>query len=133
MRCPTSILGLPKGMPSAARRLAPTGDCSISARTCCAGTCPSNTKLATLVPRPRHNLARYHGAFDRGCRQPNTKIRKLILPNPNKTNVKKVKGKGDDDTPNVTASENELVASLTWAQRLKSVIKILWQFGEQVV
>jgi hypothetical protein len=38
--------------------------------------------------------------------------------------VKKVKGKGGDKTPDDAASENELVAPLTWAQRLKRVFNI---------
>ncbi|MDB4035787.1 transposase [Pseudomonadales bacterium] len=74
------------------------------------------SKLAALVPRPRSNLVRYHGVF-----APNAKIRKLIVPKHNKTTVKKAKGKRDDETPDEAASENELVAPLTWAQRLKRV------------
>lgn len=38
--------------------------------------------------------------------------------------VKKVKGKWDDDTPNAAASEDELVAPLTWAQGLKRALNI---------
>ena len=38
------------------------------------------SKLAALVPRPRHNLVRYHGIF-----APNSKIRKLIVPKSSKT------------------------------------------------
>ncbi|HIG44689.1 MAG TPA: hypothetical protein EYQ14_29750 [Gammaproteobacteria bacterium] len=33
------------------------------------------SKLAALVPRPRHNLVRFHGIF-----APNSKMRKLIVP-----------------------------------------------------
>jgi hypothetical protein len=71
------------------------------------------------VPRPRHNLVRYHGVLARGCLQPNAKIRKLIVPKNNKR-LKKVEDKGDDKKHNVAeeaASRNELVAPLTWAQR----------------
>ena len=74
------------------------------------------SKLAALIPRPRHNLVRYHGVF-----APNAKIRKLIVPKNNKTTVKKVKDKGDDKKPDEAASQDELVAPLTWAQRLKRV------------
>jgi hypothetical protein len=85
------------------------------------------SKLAALVPRPRHNLVRYHGVLARGCRQPNAKIRKLIVPKNNKRLVKKVEGKGDDKKHKMaeeTASQDELVAPLTWAQRLKRVFDI---------
>ena len=77
------------------------------------------SKLAALIPRPRHNLVRYHGVF-----APNAKIRKLIVPKNNKTTVKKVKDKGDDKKPDEAASQDELVAPLTWAQRLKRVFNI---------
>ncbi len=77
------------------------------------------SKLAALIPRPRHNLVRYHGVL-----APNAKIRKLIVPKNNKTTVKKVKDKGDDKKPDEAASQDELVAPLTWAQRLKRVFNI---------
>jgi hypothetical protein len=73
------------------------------------------SKLAALVPRPRHNLVRYHGVF-----APNSKIRKLIVPKNNKRLVKKVEKKEDEEA----ASRDELVAPLTWAQRLKRVFNI---------
>jgi len=38
--------------------------------------------------------------------------------------MKKVKGKGGDRTPDENACEKELVAPLTWAQRLKRVFNI---------
>jgi hypothetical protein len=62
---------------------------------------------------------RYHGVF-----APNAKIRKLIVPKNNKTTVKKVKDKGDDKKPDEAASQDELVAPLTWAHRLKRVFNI---------
>ena len=80
------------------------------------------SKLAALVPRPRHNLVRYHGVF-----APNAKIRKLIVPKNSKRLVKKVKDKGDDKKHQMaeeTASRNKLVAPLTWAQRLKRVFNM---------
>ena len=46
------------------------------------------SKLAALVPRPRHNLVRYHGVLVRGCRQPNANIRKIIVPNRSKSEKK---------------------------------------------
>ena len=81
------------------------------------------SKLAALVPRPRHNLVRYHGVF-----APNAKIRKLIVPKNNKRLVKKVENKGDDKKHKVdeeAASRDELVAPLTWAQRLKRVFNMM--------
>ena len=80
------------------------------------------SKLAALVPRPRRNLVRYHGVF-----APNAKIRKLIVPKNNKRLVKKVENKGDDKKHKVdeeAASRDELVAPLTWAQRLMRVFNI---------
>lgn len=56
---------------------------------------------------------------------PHAKIRKLIVPKNNKTTVKKVKDKGDDKKPDEAASEDDLVAPLTWAQRLKRVFNIV--------
>jgi len=41
--------------------------------------------LAVLVPRPRHNLVRYHGVF-----APNSKMRQLIVPKRNRP-IEKVK------------------------------------------
>ena len=65
---------------------------------------------------------RYHGVF-----APNAKIRKLIVPKNNKRLVKKVEDKGDDKNHKMaeeSASRHELVAPLTWAQRLKRVFNI---------
>jgi len=45
------------------------------------------SKLTALIPKPRHHLVRYHGAFARGCHLPNAKIRQrngLCLPPNNK-------------------------------------------------
>ncbi len=85
------------------------------------------SKLAALVPRPRHNLVRYHGVFARGCHQPNAKLRKLIVPKSSKKSFKKPKNKRDDrkhKTAEQAASRDELVAPLTWAQRLKRVFNM---------
>ena len=76
------------------------------------------SKLAALVPRPRHNLVRYHGIF-----APNSKMRKLILPK----SSKRMKGKQDsktDKTYEEATSQDELIAPLSWAQRLKRVFNI---------
>jgi hypothetical protein len=81
------------------------------------------SKLAALVPRPRHNLVRYHGVF-----APNAKIRKLIVPKNNKRLVKKIEDKWDDKKHKKmnteTVTREGLIAPLTWAQRLKRVFNI---------
>ena len=77
------------------------------------------SKLAALVPKPRHNLVRYHGVF-----APNSKMRQLIVPKRNRP-IEKVK-KGNDkleiteEIPNL----GELYAPLTWAERLRRVFNI---------
>ncbi len=74
------------------------------------------SKLAALVPRPHHNLVRYHGIF-----APNSKMRKLVVPK----SSKRVKGKEDSKTDkSVEEAASELIASLSWAQRLKRVFNI---------
>ena len=80
------------------------------------------SKLAALVPRPRHNLVRYHGVF-----APNSKMRKFIVPKKSTRSVMKLKNKGHDKRHKMAeqaASRNDLVAPLTWAQRLKRVFNI---------
>lgn len=69
-------------------------------------------RLAALVPKPRVNLARFHGVF-----APNSKHRALVTP------AKRGKGKktnASEDPP--TPAERR--ASMTWAQRLKRVFSI---------
>jgi hypothetical protein len=66
----------------------------------------------------RHNLVRYHGVFARGCHQPNSTLRKLIIPK----STKRVRGKENSKPDKMSefedaVSRNELVAPLTWAQR----------------
>jgi hypothetical protein len=76
------------------------------------------SKLAALVPRPRYNLVRYHCIF-----APNARMRKLIVP----TKRKKTKSKLDqNECKSIAKSESadELIAPLTWAQRLKRVFNI---------
>ena len=66
-------------------------------------------RLATLVPKPRVNLTRFHGVF-----APNSKHRALVTP--------AKRGKGNKvkvlDEPQTLAERR---ASMTWAQRLKRV------------
>ena len=67
-------------------------------------------RLASLVPKPRVNLTRFHGVF-----APNNKYRSLITL---KKKVKKV------DAKNLGATEAERRSKMTWAQRLKRVFDI---------
>ena len=76
------------------------------------------SKLAALVPSPRHNLVRYHGIF-----ASNARMRKLIVP----TKRKKTNSKAyQNERKSIAKSESadELIAPLTWAQRLKRVFNI---------
>jgi len=71
-------------------------------------------RLATLAPRSRANLTRFHGVF-----APNSKHRALITPViRGKGNKRRVNSKTDDCTP------AERHAAMTWAQRLKRVFDI---------
>ena len=76
------------------------------------------SKLAALVPRPRHNLVRYHGIF-----APNSKMRKLIVPKSSKSAKRKDDSKTHKSVEEAT-SQDELIAPLSWAQRLKRVFNI---------
>ena len=69
------------------------------------------SRLASLVPKPRVNLTRFHGVF-----APNSKYRLLVTP-AKRGRGKKVKAP-NDQTP------AEKRASMTWAQRLKRVFNI---------
>ena len=76
------------------------------------------SKLAALVPRPRYNLVRYHGVF-----APNSRVRKLIVPR----KCNKIKIKTDRSEHKLVAESgaaDQLIAPLTWAQRLKRVFDI---------
>jgi len=68
-------------------------------------------KLASLVPKPKVNLTRFHGVF-----APNSKHRILVTP------ARRGKGGrkaiGQDKTP------TERQSAMTWAQRLKRVFNI---------
>jgi hypothetical protein len=75
-------------------------------------------KLAALIPRPRHNLVRYHGVF-----APNPRVRKLIVT----TKRKKAKRENNQNRHKPAAEsriQDELIAPLTWAQRLKRAFNI---------
>ena len=69
-------------------------------------------RLASLVPRPRVNLIRYHGVFS-----PNFKHRKLVVPKPSS----KDDGKESDVIKPISEQKNK---RMTWAQRLKRVFQI---------
>ncbi len=71
-------------------------------------------RLAALVPKPRVNLARFHGVF-----APSSKHRALITP------AKRGKGgkAGLSDSAEPAAGGERRVA-MTWAQRLKRVFNI---------
>ena len=71
-------------------------------------------KLAALIPRPRHHLVRYHGIF-----APNARIRKRIVPTKGKkTKTRKKSDKGEYKAETVAKVDDELIAPLSWAQRL---------------
>jgi hypothetical protein len=62
-------------------------------------------KLASLIPKPKVNLARFHGVF-----APNSKHRSLVTP------VRRGKSLKEENK-----SPEEKRRSMTWAQRLKRV------------
>jgi hypothetical protein len=69
------------------------------------------SKLASLVPKPKVNLTRFHGVF-----APNSKHRILVTP--------AKRGKGEQ---NVSAQDKmpvERRTAMTWAQRLKRLFNI---------
>ena len=77
---------------------------------------PSDFPDLPLVPIPRHNLVRYHGVLARGCRQPNSRMRKLIIPKRSRR-VKRKEVIKTDKTFEDATSQDELMAPLSWAQR----------------
>lgn len=78
------------------------------------------SKLAALVPRPRHHLVRYHGVF-----APNARIRKRIVPTKGKkAKIKKKSDKGEHKPETEAKVEDDLIAPLSWAQRLKRVFNL---------
>jgi hypothetical protein len=83
-------------------------------------------ELTALIPRPRHHLVRYHGAFARGFHQPNAKILNRFVPAPKlqakrqKVNQPSHKPASTEDWP----SPDSPLATLSWAERLKRVFNI---------
>ena len=61
-------------------------------------------RLVSLVPKPRVNLTRFHGVFS-----PNSRLRKLIIPEQSVRGESECKPKG---------------YGMSWAQRLKRVFAI---------
>ena len=70
------------------------------------------SKLASLVPKPKVNLTRFHGVF-----APNSKHRSLITP-ARRDKKRKIGDRKDAKT------DGERRAAMTWAQRLKRVFNI---------
>ena len=66
------------------------------------------SKLASLVPKPRVNLTRFHGVF-----APNSKHRILVTPSR--------RGKGGQKDSGQEKRPDECRSAMTWAQRLKRV------------
>ena len=80
------------------------------------------SKLAALIPRPRHHLVRYHGVL-----APNAKLRKRVVPRSVAKGQKRkatTTSKHAPDPIKPEAVEEDLTAPLTWAQRLKRVFGI---------
>ena len=69
-------------------------------------------RLASLVPRPRVNLSRYHGLF-----APHAKHRSLITPKPPTTEILATLSEPDKDNP-------PSKYRITWARLLKRVFGI---------
>ena len=72
------------------------------------------SRLASLVPKPKINLTRFHGVF-----APNFKYRSLVVPeNPSQK-------ESGDEVENSELNRNKKKSySMTWAQRLKRVFGI---------
>jgi len=68
-------------------------------------------KLASLVPKPKVNLTRFHGVF-----APNSKQRILVTP--------ARRGKGRLKVSEQEKTPDECHSAMTWAQRLKRVFNI---------
>ena len=68
-------------------------------------------KLASLVPKPRVNLTRFHGVF-----APNNKHRIKVTP--------AKRGKGRQKVGEQDKTPEERRTAMTWAQRLKRVFNI---------
>ena len=75
------------------------------------------SRLASLVPRPRVNLIRFHGVF-----APNFKHRSLVVPSPPHNQKTDEEGSGLEDLEDYHGKKKS--RSMTWAQRLKQVFNI---------
>jgi hypothetical protein len=71
------------------------------------------SKLASLVPKPRVNLTRFHGVFVGVPHHPNSKHRTLVTPARRGKNLQE-----ENKTP------EEKRRAMSWAQRLKRVFNI---------
>jgi len=77
-------------------------------------------KLVALIPRPRHNLVRYHGVL-----APNATLRPGIIPATQQRERKKPADHQSHKSSTVVVPATEtLTAPFTWAQRLKRVFEI---------
>ena len=77
-------------------------------------------KLVALIPRPRHNLVRYHGVL-----APNATLRPGIIPATQQRERKKPADHQSHNSSTEAVPPTEtLTAPLTWAQRLKRVFEI---------
>jgi hypothetical protein len=72
------------------------------------------SKLASLVPKPKVNLTRFHGVFVGMLHHPNSQYRLTVTP------AKREKGKHRGDLKEDKAPDERRTA-MTWAQRLKRV------------
>ena len=71
------------------------------------------SRLASLIPRPRANLTRFHGVF-----APNSKYRTLVIPEAPPPQAEKMVASDEQE------SWKKKSHGMTWAQRLKRVFGI---------
>ena len=71
------------------------------------------SRLASLIPRPRANLTRFHGVF-----APNSKYRTLVIPEAPPPQAEKIVAGNEEE------SRKKKSHGMTWAQRLKRVFGI---------
>jgi hypothetical protein len=76
-------------------------------------------RLAALIPRQRYNVMRYHGDIT-----PNSTLRSCTVPRQRKKSKKKGESGGKGNVCLVSQSEQDFLAPLTWAQRLKCIYRI---------
>ena len=75
-------------------------------------------RLASLVPRPRVNLTRFHGVF-----APNFKYRSLVVPE-QKIEAESPESGGQEEELPIKGVKKRGKGAMSWAQRLKRVFKI---------